>query len=52
VKDAVKRGIPYFFAYGSQEEKSSMVRIKHLARSEEESIEENQVAKHLKGLLG
>ncbi len=52
VKDAVKRGIPYFFAYGSQEEKSSMVRIKHLAKSEEESIEENQVAKHLKGLLG
>lgn len=51
VKDAVKRGIPYFFAYGSQEEKSSMVRIKDLARSEEESIEENQVAKHLAALL-
>lgn len=52
VKDAVRRGIPYFFAYGAQEEKSSMVRIKNLAKSEEESIEENQVAKYLKSLLG
>lgn len=52
VKDAVKRGIPYFFAYGSQEEKTSMIRIKDLAKSQEESIEENQVAKHLKALLG
>lgn len=52
VKDAVKRGIPYFLAYGKDEEKSNMVRLKDLAKSEEESIESNQIAKHLKKLLG
>ncbi|HRH24462.1 MAG TPA: ATP phosphoribosyltransferase regulatory subunit, partial [Candidatus Paceibacterota bacterium] len=51
VKDAVKRGIPYFMAYGAQEAKSSMIRLKDLARSEEESIEENQIGKHLAKLL-
>ncbi len=52
VKEAVKRSIPYFVAYGAQEEKSNVVRVKDLARSEEETTETNQVAKHLKSLLG
>ncbi|MGB4076806.1 MAG: histidine--tRNA ligase [Minisyncoccia bacterium] len=52
VRNAVRRGIPYFLAYGAQEEKSSMVRIKDLARSEEESIEENQVVPFLRRVLG
>lgn len=52
VKDAVRRGIPYFLAYGKDEEKSNMIRVKNLAKSEEESIESNQVAKHLAKVLG
>lgn len=51
VKEAVKRGIPYFIAFGAEEAKSSMVRLKDLAASEEESIEENQIVKHLKQVL-
>ncbi len=51
VKDAVRRGIPYFMAYGAQEEKSSMIRLKDLAKSAEESIESNQIVKHLAGLF-
>jgi histidyl-tRNA synthetase len=52
VKEAVRRGIPYFVAYGKEEESTSMVRIKDLARSQEESVEINQVVKHLSRLLG
>lgn len=52
VKEAVKRGIPYFIAYGAEEEKSSMVRIKDLAKGKEESIEMDQALKHLMTLLG
>lgn len=51
VKDAVKRGIPYFMAYGAEEAKTNVIRLKDLAKSEEESIEENQVAQHLSSLL-
>lgn len=52
VKDAVKRGIPYFIAYGAQEERSNVVRVKDLARSEEEATETNQVVKELLARLG
>jgi histidyl-tRNA synthetase len=52
IKDAVRRNIPYFFAYGAQEEKTHMIRLKNLAKSEEESIEDNQIGKHLVNLFG
>lgn len=51
VKEATRRGIPYFIAYGKDEEKTNMVRIKDLARSAEESIESNQVVHHLLEML-
>lgn len=51
VKDAVRRSIPFFFAYGADEAKTSMVRVKDLRKSEEESVEENQVVKHLLAAL-
>lgn len=50
VKDAVKRGIPYFAAYGAVEEKSGELRVKDLARSEEEVLGPDQLVKHLSKL--
>ncbi len=38
IKDAVKRGIPYFVAYGADEIKSQTVRMKILATGEEVTI--------------
>jgi histidyl-tRNA synthetase len=38
IKDAVKRGIPYFAAYGAQELKSGSVRVKTLASGEESQV--------------
>ncbi len=52
VKEAVRRNIPFFVAYGKDEEATHMVRVKDLARSEEESLEINQVVKHLLQALG
>ena len=39
VKDAVKRGIPYFAAYGADEVANNAVRVKTLATSEETALE-------------
>lgn len=52
VKEAVKRGIPLFLAYGKDEEKTNMIRVKNLAKSEEESVESNHVVKYVATLLG
>ncbi len=52
VKDAVKRGIPYFLAYGAEEEKSGSVRVKDLAQSSEETMETGAVTEHLNKVLG
>jgi histidyl-tRNA synthetase len=38
IKDAVKRGIPYFIAYGSQEVANNTVRMKTLATGEETAL--------------
>jgi histidyl-tRNA synthetase len=38
IKDAHKRSIPYFIAYGKQEYDSGMVRLKTLAKSEEKEL--------------
>lgn len=38
IKDALRRGIPYFLAYGKDEEKSKNVRVKDLAKSAEKKM--------------
>jgi len=47
VKDAVKRGIPYFVAYGKDEVESGAVRLKTLATSEESSVSAEELAKKI-----
>jgi histidyl-tRNA synthetase len=44
IKEAVKRGIPYFIAYGPTEAKSGQVKLKDLAASSEEACSHNEVA--------
>jgi histidyl-tRNA synthetase len=52
VKEAAKRGVRCFLAYGKDEEKHNIIRVKDLARSEEESIESNRVVDHVQRILG
>ena len=47
VKEAVRRGIPYFVAYGSQEAAQGRVRLKTLAASREEEVAAGVVAEHI-----
>ncbi|HVX90379.1 MAG TPA: histidine--tRNA ligase [Candidatus Paceibacterota bacterium] len=44
VKEAVKRGIPYFAAFGKNEAETGTVRLKTLATSSEEEIPRGEVA--------
>lgn len=44
VKEAVKRGIPYFFAYGENEAKSGTLKLKTLASSTEDTVSEDELA--------
>ncbi len=44
IRDASRRGIPYFIAFGEQEAASGTVRIKTLATSSEEEISISEVA--------
>jgi histidyl-tRNA synthetase len=44
IKEAVKRGIPYFIAYGPTEAKTGQVKLKDLAQSTEEACSHNEVA--------
>jgi len=48
IKDAVKRTIPFFIAYGSEEAAGKKVKIKELAKSAEKSIEKKKVAEYVK----
>lgn len=48
IRDAVKKNIPYFIAYGSDERASDNVRIKTLMTGEEQSIPANEVANHIR----
>jgi histidyl-tRNA synthetase len=48
IRDASRRGIPYFIAYGEQEASSDIVRIKTLAQSEEGEISKDEVADFIK----
>ena len=47
IKDAVKRSIPYFVAYGSEEITSETVRVKNLGASTEESLPTSSISAHL-----
>ena len=48
VKDAVKRGIPYFAAYGADEVASGIVRLKTLATGEENVVPIAELSSRLK----
>lgn len=48
IKDAVKRGIPYFVAYGANEVTSQIVRIKTLATGEESELSTSVLTEKLK----
>ena len=47
IKDALKRNVPYFIAYGSNEANSASVTIKKLAENSEESVSKETLANHL-----
>jgi len=47
IKDAAKRGIPYFIAYGSAEEASHAVKVKTLATGAEEVVQAEAAAQHI-----
>lgn len=47
VREAAKRGIPYFTTYGADEAKSGSIRLKQLATGSEESLDEQDVAAYL-----
>jgi len=49
VKEAVKRHIPYFIAYGASEEASGTVKLKILEESREEEMTLDDVCARLKG---
>ncbi len=48
IKDAVKRGIPYFVAYGSSEVESKTVRMKILATGEEVLLPVSEISARLR----
>ncbi len=43
VKEAVKRGIPFFFAYGENEAKTGNLKLKELATSTEDVVSEDEL---------
>jgi histidyl-tRNA synthetase len=45
IKDASRRGIPYFLAYGSEEAKTKKVRVKNLATGTEKKLSLKDTAK-------
>jgi histidyl-tRNA synthetase len=44
VKEADKRGIPFFFAYGENEAKSGTMKLKELASGREDAVSEDELA--------
>lgn len=47
IKEAVKRGVPYFIAYGTDEAKKGNVRIKELSTGKEKELSAKKVAAYL-----
>lgn len=50
IKEAVRRGIPYFLAYGEEEAKTGSVRVKTLASGEESSLKAGSVGTKIRSL--
>lgn len=50
VKDAVRRGIPYFLPYGAEEASTGRVRLKALATSTENELPSTDVAEYVAAL--
>lgn len=48
VKEADRRGIPYFFAYGENEAKSGALRLKELATGREDAVSEDELYAFIK----
>ena len=46
-RDAVRRKIPYFIAYGSEEAAKKSVRLKELATGKEEELSQDIVMQHI-----
>jgi histidyl-tRNA synthetase len=49
IKDAVKRGVPLFAAYGKDEQEKGTIRLKILATSEETSLPTSELSSRLAG---
>lgn len=49
VREAVKRGIPYFFAYGENEAKSGTLKLKELATGKEDAASEDELVHLIQG---
>lgn len=49
IKDAHKRGIPYFIAYGENEAKKGKVKVKELATGKEKELPTKKVAAFVRG---
>jgi histidyl-tRNA synthetase len=47
IKEAVKRGIPYFVAFGADEVESGNVRLKKLASGEESAVRTSELTLHI-----
>lgn len=47
VKEAVRRGIPYFVAYGAEEVVAGAVKVKTLAENKEEEVASNVLFQHI-----
>lgn len=50
IKDAVKRGIPFFVAYGADEVKSKTVRVKTLATGEETVVPVSELSSRIRNI--
>lgn len=50
IKDAVKRGIPFFVAYGGDEVKSKSVRVKTLATGEETVVSVSELSSRIRNI--
>lgn len=48
VKDALRRGIPYFVAYGENEKREQKVRVKTLAENKEEEVASDALVEYLR----
>lgn len=48
IRDAARRGIPYFIAYGAQEASSGSLRVKSLETGDEQEVWVDEIAKYIR----